>query len=83
MVKKINIAFAKPLGSFLKAFMATVLTLWLVELQQGHQLFDGTWAMAKKLLTGGIIANLPVIINWLNPQYKNYGRKPRVKKETK
>ena len=48
---KINITFAKPLGSFLKAFLATVLTLWLVELQAGHQLFDGTWEMAKKLLT--------------------------------
>ena len=77
---KINITFAKPLGSFLKAFLATILTLWLVELQQGHQLFDGTWTMAKKLLTGGVIANLPVIINWLNPKYTNYGRKPRTKK---
>jgi hypothetical protein len=30
--------------------------------------------LAKKLLTAGLIANLPIIINWFNPEYKNYGK---------
>lgn len=61
-------------GTFLKAFTATVLTQYLIELQEGHQLFTMDLPMTQKLLTAGIVANLPVIINWLNPQYKGYGR---------
>jgi hypothetical protein len=67
-------AMAKPIGTFLKAFLSTILTLWLVKIQEGHELFSGDMAMVKTLLTGGIVANLPVIINWLNPQYKGYGK---------
>jgi hypothetical protein len=69
--------FSSPLGSFLKAFIATTLTLYLVELQQGHQLFSMDGIMLQKLLTGALVANLPVIINWLNPRYEGYGNKPK------
>jgi len=60
-------------GTFLKAFTATVLTQYLIELQQGHQLFTMDKVMVAKLLTAGLVSNLPVIINWLNPTYKGYG----------
>lgn len=69
--------FAKPVGTFLKAFISTILTLYLVELQQGHQLFSMDEVMLQKLLTGALVANLPVIINWLNPHYEGYGNKPK------
>jgi len=72
-----NKLFSSPLGSFLKAFIATTLTLYLVELQQGHQLFSMDGTMIQKLLTGALVANLPVIINWLNPHYEGYGNKPK------
>ena len=54
-------------GTFLKAFTATVLTQYLIELQQGHQLFTMDKVMVAKLITAGLVSNLPVIINWLNP----------------
>ena len=62
-----------PFGTFLKAFAATVLTQYLITLQEGHQLFTMDRAMIEKLLTAGIVSNLPVIINWLNPHYQGYG----------
>lgn len=73
-MRKLKTTLTKPLGTFLKAFISTVLTLYLIELQNGHVLFDGSMDMVKKLLTGGLVANLPVIINWLNPAYKGYGK---------
>ena len=68
--KKLGKLFASPVGSLLKAFIATIITLWLVELQQGTDLFSMDLTMVKKLLTGGVVSILPVIINWLNPSYK-------------
>ena len=62
-----------PFGTFLKAFIATILTQYVIELQDGHQLFTMDKAMLSKLLTAGLISNLPVIINWLNPHYQGYG----------
>lgn len=72
--KKHHNFMASPFGTLIKSFMATVLTLWLVELNEGHNMFDGGFDMWKKLLTGGMVSVLPVIINWLNPAYKNYGK---------
>lgn len=63
-----------PFGTFIKSFIATTLTLYLIELQQGHQLFSMDYTMVQKLFTGGLVANLPVIINWLNPHYSTYGK---------
>ena len=62
-----------PFGTFIKAFVGTILTQYLIELQQGHQLFTMDKAMLAKLLTAGLVSNLPVIINWLNPHYQGYG----------
>jgi hypothetical protein len=63
-----------PFASFLKVFLASMLTQWLIELQDGHQLFSWDMAMIQKIITAGVVANLPVIINWLNPSYKHYGK---------
>ena len=73
-MNRVQKGMAKPIGTFLKCFFATVLTQWLIELQDGHNLFTLDWDMCRKLITAGFIANLPVIINHLNPAYRNYGR---------
>jgi len=63
-----------PVASFLKVFLASVLTQYLIELQDGHQLFSWDLPMVQKIFTAGVVANLPVVINWLNPSYKHYGK---------
>lgn len=75
-MKKIKKAtFKKPLETFAKAFISITLTLYLVELQKGHNLFSGDWEMFKTILTGGMVSTLPILINWLNPHYAGYGKK--------
>lgn len=50
--------------------MSTVLTLWIA--------MDDLWCMdiesIKALATAGVVAGMPVILNYLNPEYKNYGK---------
>lgn len=62
-----------PFGTFLKGFISIILSLWLAELTNGHDLFTMDIIMVKKILTGAFVANLPVLINWLNPSYTQYG----------
>ena len=64
---------SSPIGTFLKTFVSTVLTLWLIELSNGTTLFSLDYTMIEKLATGGVVSALPVIINWMNPSYKQYG----------
>jgi hypothetical protein len=64
-----------PLASFVKVFVASMLTQYLIELQDGHQLFSWDLAMIQKICTAGVVANLPVVINFLNPSYTHYGKK--------
>ena len=68
-------ALTTPFGTFVKGFATIILSLWLVELSNGHDLFSFNLVMVKKLLTAGIVANLPVLINWINPAYTAYGNK--------
>ena len=63
-----------PFGGFCKVFLSCILTQYFIELQQGHDLFSLDLVMVKKLLTAALISNLPIIINWLNPQYTAYGK---------
>lgn len=72
---KFTKSLTTPLASFIKVFLATVLTQYLIELQEGHQLFSWDLPMIQKLLTAGVVANLPVVINFLNPSYSHYGNK--------
>lgn len=61
---------AGPIGTFLKVFASTVLTLWIA--------MPDLWAMdletLKALASAGIVSGVPVILNYLNPEYKNYGK---------
>lgn len=66
---KILKSFTTPLASFLKVFASTVLTMWITM----PNLFDFSPANLKSLATAGIVSAVPVILNWLNPEYKNYG----------
>ncbi|AXH76565.1 MAG: hypothetical protein [Bacteriophage sp.] len=71
---KLSTALTTPLSSFLKVFIATILTQYLIELQQGHQLFTLDLMMVQKLLTAGLVSVIPMLINWLNPAYQGYGK---------
>lgn len=66
--------FNTPLGTSIKAFLSVVISLYLAELADGHQLFQFDWVMWQKILTGALVSTLPAIINWLNPNYVQYGR---------
>ena len=61
---------AGPIGTFLKVFLSTVLTLWIA--------MDDLWCMDMESITAhataGVVAGMPVILNYLNPEYKNYGK---------
>jgi hypothetical protein len=65
---------ATPLGTFIKGFLSIVLAMWVGELSNGHDLFSMDIDMVKKLCVAGIIPNIHVLINWFDPEYKNYGK---------
>jgi hypothetical protein len=54
-----------PIASFLKTFGAACLG-WLI--------LNAETLGIHPALVMGLVAALPVIINWLNPEYDNYGR---------
>lgn len=62
-------------GSWLKVFISAILGAYLLLLQDGKQLFSWDFAMIENLLTVGVVATLPVIINWFNPTDNRYGNK--------
>jgi len=55
-----------PIASFCKVFGAGVL---------GWVLINADTLNIHPALTIGLVSALPIIINWLNPEYKNYGYK--------
>jgi hypothetical protein len=54
-----------PIASFLKVFVAGVL---------GWVLMNADSLGLHPALALGLAAALPIVINWLNPEYDNYGR---------
>ncbi len=60
-----------PAGSVVKVFITTVLAMWIT--------MDNLWAMNRhtleSLATAGVVSCVPMIINFLNPQYTQYGTK--------
>jgi hypothetical protein len=54
-----------PIASFFKVFGAGVL---------GWVLMNGDSLGLHPALALGLTAGLPILINWLNPEYDNYGR---------
>lgn len=61
-----------PVGSYLKTLLAVVLTLVLTQLASGLNFWQLDWGVVGN---GALVSFLPVIINALNPKYKQYGRK--------
>ena len=70
-MKELNTIYA----SWLKVFASAVLGAYLIELQNGRQLFDWTFDMVESLLTVGVVSMIPIIINWLNPADPRYGKR--------
>lgn len=62
-------------GSYFKVFLSAVLTIYLADLTEGHDLFSMDIHMGKKLMTAGTVAVLPVILNALNSEDKRYGKR--------
>lgn len=62
-----------PYGSWLKIFLAAVLAQWLYLLESTDGMFTWDYAMLKRLAASGLMAVLPVIINWINPKDPRYG----------
>ena len=54
-----------PLASFFKVFAAGIL---------GWVLMNADSFGLHPALALGLAAGLPILINWLNPEYDNYGR---------
>jgi hypothetical protein len=54
-----------PLASFFKVFGAGVL---------GWLLINADTLNIHPAITIGLVSSLPILINWLNPEYTNYGR---------
>ena len=69
-MNKLNTIYA----SWLKVFASAVLGAYLIELQNGTNLFSWNLEMVESLLTVGVASTLPIIINWLNPSDTRYGR---------
>jgi hypothetical protein len=70
-MKELNTIYA----SWLKVFASAVLGAYLIELQNGINLFSWDLNMVEKLLTAGVVSTLPIIINWLNPADPRYGKR--------
>lgn len=70
-MKNLNTIYA----SWLKVFIAAVLGAYLIELQNGTNLFSWNLDMVESLLTVGVVSLLPIIINYLNPHDTRYGNK--------
>jgi len=70
-MKQLNTIYA----SWLKVFASAVLGAYLIELQNGINLFSWDLNMVEKLLTAGVVSTLPIIINWLNPADERYGKR--------
>ena len=69
-MKNLNTIFA----SWLKVFVSAILGAYLIELQNGVNLFSWNLEMLESLLTVGVVSVIPIIINWLNPSDTRYGR---------
>ena len=70
-MKNLNSIYA----SWLKVFVSAILGAYLIELQNGVNLFSWNLEMLESLLTVGVVSVIPIIINWLNPADPRYGKR--------
>lgn len=73
MRKKKNF-FTTIVGSWVKVFLAEMFAGFLI---LGPKLFTMDKDMFFKILYAAVAAVLPLTINYLNPKYPLYGRKPK------
>lgn len=59
-----------PFGSWFKVFITTILSLYLAS---GKGIFELDINSLKDIVSCGIAATLPVIINYLNSEEPRYG----------
>lgn len=64
---------ASPLGSFIKAFVVAVLTIIVAKYNEG--VVCNSLECLKSVGIASLFSTLPVIINYLNPNYTQYGTK--------
>lgn len=62
-----------PLGTFIKGFVTAVLST-LTYKYQTEGVLCNTIECLTPVMWSALFATLPVILNWFNPEYKEYGR---------
>lgn len=63
---------SSPLGSFLKAFLVAFLTILVSKYNEGVTCTNVE--CLKSVAIAALFSIIPVIINYLNPEYKGYGK---------
>jgi hypothetical protein len=61
------------LFDWIKLFLSSMLTAWMVLLNDNKGLFTWDAKMLERVLIAGLVGVLPVIIAYLNPNDKRYG----------
>lgn len=69
-----------PLATFAKIFLATLLAAAVADWQDAGVI---DFADYRTWILAAIIAAIPTIINWLNPQFTLYGRTVKAKPAAK
>lgn len=66
-----NTDTGKMVQSWVKVFVSTILAMVLADFTTGNDVFSATslWTYAS----AGVVAVLPLVINYLNPEYSRYG----------
>jgi hypothetical protein len=64
--------FNSPAGSWVKAALVAVLSGILIKIQEGVDIWQVS--SLKELGTIAVVAVIPVVINYLNPQDTRYGK---------
>lgn len=67
------------LGNFVKHFVYAALGIYIYELTKGYDPFDFNILMVKKIASAGLVAALPTLQNYFNPNDLRFGRKPKAK----
>lgn len=67
-------------GNFVKHFVYSVMVLYTYELTQGLDPFHFDMALLSKLYSAGLVAAMPTLQNYFNPNDKRFGMKATLKK---
>ena len=62
---------ASPIATFVKVFIAVILGAAVADWSDAGDINFADW---KVWVISALVAAIPVIVNWLNPQYGFYGR---------